>query len=67
VNVAEFLAMRAAREPEGCGLGVERAGRIQRHTWRELHERTARFARVFADSSVRRGDRALVLAPPSRD
>ncbi|MCK6448642.1 MAG: AMP-binding protein [Planctomycetes bacterium] len=67
MNVAAFLDARADETPDAFGLGVERDGAIARNTWRELRDRARRFARVLADRGVRRGDRALVLAPPSRD
>ncbi|MCC6408856.1 MAG: AMP-binding protein [Planctomycetes bacterium] len=67
MNVGTYLDRRAQATPDAHGLGVEANGTIERWTWRELRDRARRFARVLADSGVRRGDRVLVLAPPSRD
>jgi olefin beta-lactone synthetase len=67
LNVAVYVDQRANATPNAPGLGWPGAGGIERATWRELAERARRFARVLADSGVKRGDRALVLAPPSRD
>lgn len=67
MNVACHLDRRVDTSPQAHGLGVQRAGAIERWTWRELALRSRCFARVLADAGVRRGDRALVLAPPSRD
>ncbi|MCE9593578.1 MAG: AMP-binding protein, partial [Planctomycetes bacterium] len=67
MNVATFLDRRASETPDAFGLGWPGARGVERATWRELRERARRFARAFADAGVKRGDRALVLAPPSRD
>jgi long-chain acyl-CoA synthetase len=68
-TLAELLAWRVARTPEGEAYRQfdEARGTWRSTSWRDFGERVARFVRAMATAGVQRGDRVAVLLPNGLD
>lgn len=63
VNVARYLPRAAAERPDATAVRVQRKGRFDDVTYRELETRSNRMAAGLREAGVRGGDRVCVFVP----
>lgn len=63
VNVARYLPRAAAERPDATAVRVQRKGRFDDVTYRDLETRSNRMAAGLREAGVRGGDRVCVFVP----
>jgi len=66
-NIAEFLPVMAARQPDAPAIICPWGRRGGQMTYRELEDRTNRIARGLESAGIGRGVRTVLMVPPGLD